>query len=118
VDEVRELCREIGGPMLEENGEVLLVPLASLAAAAATLARTRPSSIAWAVRTRDPQLSLMIGLRRDSAPQDRDALLVALRNGGVDCARLYIGESFLPPALFEYAAGVVADEDRSLPRGD
>src|SRR5215210_2363412 len=59
LDVVREQCREAEGPVLEENGEVLLIPFAGLAAAAGVLARARPSALAWAVRTRDPQLSLM-----------------------------------------------------------
>jgi hypothetical protein len=83
--------------------------------AAAVLARDRPPAIAWAVRTRDPHLSLMVGLRSDSAPDERDALLLNLRYAGVECVRLHIGEIFAPTALFEYAHKLAARTVPALP---
>jgi len=115
VPAVRERADDRGKPSLEENDEVLLVPLAGLAVAARVLSRGRPAAVAWAVRTRDSQLSLMIGLRRNSLPEERDGLLLELRNDGVECGRLHVGESFLPTELFEYADGLTSASCRALP---
>jgi DNA-binding transcriptional ArsR family regulator len=114
---VREHCRAVEEPTLEDGAEVLLIPLAGLAAAARVLARERPSVVAWAVRTRDPQLSMMLGLHRDAPPDTRDALLLALRDDGVDCARLHVGETFTPSVLFEYAGKLATERRRVLPSG-
>ncbi len=81
---VRQLCQTEERPALNDGDEVLLIPMTSLASAARYLQEENPGVIAWAVRTRDPQLSLMIGLRRDSEPQSRDALLIRLTDAGIE----------------------------------
>lgn len=117
VPGVRERCLAGGALVLEEDSEVLLVPLTGLDAAARVLARGRTDAIAWAVRTRDPQLSLMIGLRRDSRPEERDGLLLELREDGVECGRLHVGETFLPSGLVQYAQALATGRRRALPPG-
>ena len=108
AERVRELCQTDEEAALNQGDEVLLVPVTSLASAARYLADENPAVIAWGVRTRDPQLSLMIGLRSDSKPQDRDALLIRLTDAGIETRRLYVGESFSPEELFAYAAALEA----------
>jgi hypothetical protein len=109
AERVRELCQAEQRPALNEGDELLLIPMTSLASAARYLAEENPGVITWAVRTRDPQLSLMIGLRRDSEPQNRDALLIRLTDAGIETRRLYVGESFSPAELFRYAAALEVD---------
>jgi len=113
--EVRERCRGSESATLDRDREILLVPLSGLRAAATVLARGRPPVVGWAVRTPDPQLSLIIGLRLESPPEERDALLLALRESGADCGRVYVGEAFSPPALFGYAEALTAGARPALP---
>lgn len=119
AERVRQLCETEERPGFNEGDEVVLIPMTSLASAARLLAKEEPRVIAWAVRTRDPQLSLVIGLRGDSEPQDRDALVIRLTAAGIEARRLYIGESFSPAELFRYAADLEADTRSvgALPQG-
>jgi predicted ArsR family transcriptional regulator len=117
AEQVRERCRPLDAATLDADREVVLVPLAALRAAAVVLTASRPRVVGWAVRTRDPQLSLMLGLRREATPEERDAFVLQLREAGADCGRLFVGESFAPDALFSYAAALAQDEPPALPAG-
>ncbi len=118
VHHVSERCRGDDSPPLGEGEELLLVPLGGLSLAAGVLAREKPEVIRWAARTRDPQISLMLGLRPGSPPAGRDRLFLALRDQGVDCVRVHVGEPLTPGALFEYATDLLAGDARSLPSGE
>lgn len=115
---VRAGCAGASVPLLEENAEIVLLPLSGLAAAAGVVTSRRPEVIAWAVRTPDPQLSVILGLRRESPPDERDALLLALRDAGVDCARVHLGETFGPAEFLTYAGRLLPPKKAGLLQGD
>jgi hypothetical protein len=112
---VEVACRRSQSRPVEPDTELMLIPASDLRVAARIIAAAPADLMSWAARLRDSQVGFLVALRPQAPVAERDRSYLQLRDAGSDCRRIFVGESFSPGDITEYARQVSGSPASSLP---